>query len=315
MAYYFPSSQAHGLQYARTLVQVLSNNLLDFSNFDAQRFTAQFVVDFASAITAAENVQDDETTVDQQSIKTQAVENVMVQARKQFQELKYFVQKAFPNNANMWSKFGFDDYNDIRANAIKMIPFLLKVYKIANENRTTLNVQGCLDSRIDAFETLYRDLANAVTDQELSKNDRTLITQTRHDALDILFDNFVTPTREVGKLIYAENSAMQALFLLSRRSSSTTQQSTNIAANTQSAVFQDIQPAATLEIKNTGTTTLVAYIAIDESVPMPANAVTILPDDTQIVTAQDITVGAGTTLVIWNQGNTTGSYIVNELES
>lgn len=315
MAYYFPSSQAHGLQYARTLVQVLSNNLLDFSNFDSQRFTAQFIVDFASAIMAAENIQDDETTIDQQSIKTEAVENVMIQARKQFQELKYFVQKAFPNNINIWSKFGFDDYNEIRANAIKMIPFLLKVYKIANENRITLNVQGCLDSRIDAFDTLYRDLANAVTDQELSKNDRTLITQTRHDALDYLFDNFVTPTREVGKLIYVENNAMQALFLLPKRSSSTTQQSTNIAANTKSAVFQDIEPSDNLEIKNTGTTILVAYIAIDESAPMPTNAITIPPDTTQMVVAQDITAGAGSTLVIWNQGNITGSYRITELES
>ena len=126
MAYYFPSSQSHAIQYTRTLVQILTNHLSDFNGFDSQRFIAQFVADFSATITAAENVQDDETVVDQQSIKTQVVEDIMVQARKEFQELKYFVQKTFPNNANLWNKFGFDDYNDVRANAVKMIPFLLK---------------------------------------------------------------------------------------------------------------------------------------------------------------------------------------------
>lgn len=315
MAYYFPSSQSHAIQYTRTLVQILTNYLSDFNGFDSQRFIAQFVADFSVAITAAENVQDDETVVDQQSIKTQVVEDIMVQARKQFQELKYFIQKTFPNNANIWNKFGFDDYNEVRANAVKMIPFLLKVYKIADENRPALNLQGCANTRIDAFNLLYKDLANAVTDQDLSKNDRPIITQSRHIALDNLFDNFVTPTREVGKLIYADNPAMYMQFLLPKRSSAAVAQSTDIAANTQSAVFQDVSPAAVFEIKNTGTTPLTFYIAPDESTPAPTNAVTIAPATTQVVNAQDITTNAGTVLVIWNQGSVAGSYIVNEMET
>lgn len=314
MAYYFPASQSHALQYSRTLVQVLSQKLSDFSAFDSQRFVAQFLTDFSLSINTAENVQDDETVLDQQSIKTQAVEDVMVQARKQFQELKYFVQKTFPTNENIWGKFGFDDYNDVRANAIKMIPFLLKVYKVADENRAALNIQGCQNPRIDSFNNLYQTLIHAVTEQDLTKNDRPVITQTRRKALDLLFDNFVTPVREVGKLVFVDDAAMYAQFLLPKRNSNLIANDTLIAANTQSAVFQDVSPSATLEIKNTGNAPLTAYIAPNESTPAPANALIIAPNDTQIIAAQSITVGGGTVLVIWNQSNVAGSYVVTELE-
>ncbi|MFN0200015.1 MAG: hypothetical protein ACKVTZ_00760 [Bacteroidia bacterium] len=314
MAYYFPASQSHALQYARTLVQIVTQKLLAFSTFDVQRFTAQFLTDFSLAINEAENVQDDETVLDQQSIKTQEVEDMMVQARKQFQELKYFVQKTFPNNANVWNKFGFDDYNDVRANAVKMIPFLLKVYKVADENRAALNVQGCPDARIDAFNTAYQALIHVVTEQDLSKNDRPVITQARRKALDFLFDNFVTPVREVGKLIYAEDAAMYAQFLLPKRNSNASNNDTPIAPNTQSAVFQDVSPSATLEIKNTGNAPLTAYIAPNETTPAPSNALIIAPNSTEVVAAQQITVGAGTVLVIWNPSNVAGSYVVTELE-
>jgi hypothetical protein len=315
MAYYFPSSQSHAIQYARTLLQILSNHLSDFSNFDAQRFIAQFVTDFSVAITAAENIQDDETIIDQQSIKTQAVEDIMVQARKEFQQLKYFVQKTFPNNVNIFHKFGFNEYNEIRANTVKMIPFLFKVYKIADENRSALNMQGCTNNRIDSFDLLYQNLANAIIEQDLSKNDRLILTQSRHIALDNLFDNFVTPIREVGKLIYADNPAMYMQFLLPKRSSAAAAQSTDIAANTQSAVFQDVNPNAVLEIKNEGATPLTFYIAPNESTLAPTNAVSVAPNTTQVVNAQDIITNSGTVLVVWNQENITGSYLVNEMET
>ena len=217
MSYYFPSSQSHALQYSHTLLQVLTKKLSDFSTFDSQLFTAQFLTDFSNAITNAENIQDDKTFIDQQSVKTQAVKDIMVQARKQFQVLKFFVQKTFPNNANLWDKFGLDDYNDVRANAVKMIPFLLKVYKIADKQRVVLNVQGCTNVEIDAFNTLYQDLIDAVTEQDLIKHKRLIITQARCKAFDLLFDNFVTPVRAVGKLIFVEDEAMYAQFLLPKR--------------------------------------------------------------------------------------------------
>jgi hypothetical protein len=314
MPYYFPSSQSHALQYSRTLLQVLIQNLSAFSAFDSQRFTAQFTTDFAAAILVAENIQDDETVLDQQSIKTQEVEDIMIEARRQFQELKYFVQKTFPNNTNLWNKFGFDDYNDVRSSAVKMIPFLLKVYKLADEHRISLNVQGCTSVRIDDFLLLYKQLADAVTDQDITKNDRPVITQARKKALDELFDNYVTPTRDVGKLIYMTNYAMYIQFLLPKRQSHAGAQDTVIAANTQSAVFQDVAAAAILEIKNTGDVPLTVYIAPNESTPAPANAVIIPANTTQVVAAQDITTNGGTVLVIWNPSDNAGRYFITELE-
>lgn len=221
MAYYFPSSQSHALQYVHNLLQILTNKLSDFSAFDSERFVAQFLVDFAEAIKAVEDINDDESVRNEQINKTELIEHIMAQARRQFQGLKYFVEKTFPNDVNTWNKFGFEEYNKIRVNAVKMIPFLLKVYKIADENRLALNLQDCTNNYINTFDNLYKDLVNAVAEQNISKNDRLIITQKRREALDNLFDKFVTPTREVAKLIYADNPAMYMQFLLPKRSSTT----------------------------------------------------------------------------------------------
>lgn len=107
---------------------------------------------------------------------------------------------------------------------------------------------------------------------------------------------------------------MYVQFLLPKRNSNTTLNNTLIAVNMQSAVFQDVFPAPTLEIKNTGNTPFKVYIAPNENTFVPANALFIAPNDMQIVVAQAITTDAGTVLVIGNQSNIAGSYIVTEQE-
>lgn len=314
MGYYFSGSQAEALQYCRTILQTLTINFVEFANFDAQRFVPFFLTGFAKAIEAVENIQDDETVVDQQSIKTQVVETTMVQARKQFQELKYFVQKAFPNQPNQWSKFGFDDYSEVRDNPVKMIPFLLKVYKLSDANRSALVAQGATDQRIDDFQTTYQSLVNAVTEQDMAKNERGVVTQMRITALDALFDEYLTPTREVAKFVYAENAAMYSQFLLPRRSSSSSTNSTTIAANTKTAVFSQVSATAKLSVKNTGNVALTIYLADSEAAPAHAQAKTVAAGSLQIFDASELSNGSGSVLVVWNEQNSEGSFIIQEVE-
>lgn len=217
MAYYFPSSQPHALQYSRTLLQFVTKNLSTFANFDSQRFVAQFLIDFELAIEAAENVQDDEVFLAQQSIKTQAVKDIMAQARKQFQILKHFVQIAFPDDENVWEQFGLKEYSEVRTSAIKMIPFLYKIHQVASENRVALNKYNYLDVQIDAFNDLHQNLVFALNERDFLEKDRTVITKSRRKTLDFLFDNFVTPVREVGKLIFVEDEELYAYFLFPKR--------------------------------------------------------------------------------------------------
>lgn len=314
MPYYFPGSQAEALQYCRTILQTLTVHFGEFSTFDAQRFVPTFLTDFAAAIQVVEDIDDDETVLDSQSLKTEAVETIMVQVRKQFQELKYFVQKAFPSQLNQWSKFGFDDYSEVRDNAIKMIPFLLKVYKLSDANRTTLMAQGATAQRIDDFHTAYQNLVNAVTEQDMAKNERSVVTQARLTAFNHLFDKYLTPTREVAKFIYVENEAMYSQFLLPKRSSNTNANSTTIAANTKTAVFSQVANTSKISVKNTGAVQLTLYIADSEASPIHANAKVVTAGKMQVFDFNELSNGSGSVLVIWNEDSIDGSYIIQEVE-
>lgn len=94
----YTGSDAFMTESARVNYNLAYSELTKFTNFDST-IKASYMSDYLAAIIAAETVVADSAISDQQVQTTENVLSQMELARAKYNEVKYFVQKAFPDSA------------------------------------------------------------------------------------------------------------------------------------------------------------------------------------------------------------------------
>lgn len=174
-----------------------------------------FETDFETAITTADALPDDEAVVDDQQLETQDVEELMETARTLVQILFLIVSRAFPKDAAILDVFGKKRYEKARKNQLKMIELLEVAYKAATNPlyNAAIIAKGFSATQIAQLNTLENDLQEENKTQEVAKSGRPVKTQTRVQALNVVWD-FMVLISDASKVIYKDNYAKRKQYLL-----------------------------------------------------------------------------------------------------
>lgn len=203
----YPGSDANLAETARATHALLSIDLPQFTAFDSTITTA-FVTQFLTAINAADVVVADSAVIDQQVQKTEIVITNMENAKNKYNDVKYFVSKAFPNSAGTQGEFGLNDYENARKSSPKMIQFLDEMHKAAVKYQTQLVAKGFSAAAIAEIQTIRTALLTANTNQEVFKKQRPKLTEDRIKVLNTCYD-FVAQINAAGQLVFRNDFAKQ----------------------------------------------------------------------------------------------------------
>ena len=202
------------LQDSRTTQEQFKADQDVFKGFDAD-FGTPYETQWKAAITAAENAPTDEQVLDVQGTLTTTVETALADACKCFQDAKYFIKTAFPNQTGVWNEFGFDNYDDARQSPEKMLVFISAFSTTANsaKYKAGLIAAGFTQAKIDDILVKHAALANAKTNQQVAKNSRVGTTQSRVALMNEVWA-FRTQVAEAAKVIFQDDFAKYKAYLL-----------------------------------------------------------------------------------------------------
>lgn len=293
----------------------LQQDLIDFQNFNAIRFTTQFIADYQMAIIAARDFVDDETMIDTGMTLTQTVQDKLKEAQKLYKILKYFIEDAFTNNTGVQNKFGLDNYKEVRTNPSQMVMFLSNLSTQCMQYQSQLVAKGLNASKITEIATLRDSLYQAVNEQAVFVGERLGTTQKRKQLYEAM-DAFTQEVCRAGKLMYEDidNAKYQNYTIYQVTNNNTNSQTHNISANsTEIAVSTGIDDTKGVRFYNKGNNSLEIYI-IASLQDTPTQSKIVQSQETVIVSANSISNGAYNVLVVRNIYNNVGKYEIEILE-
>lgn len=209
----FSISDDSMLQDSRTTLSQFKADQDVFKDFDAD-FKTPFETQWKAAITDAENAPTDEQVLDVQGSLTTTVETALADCCKCFQDAKYFIKKAFPNQTGVWNEFGFDNYDDVRQSPEKMIVFMSAFSTTANSTKynTDLVTAGFTQAKIDDILAKQIALVDAKTNQQVAKNSRLGTTQNRVGLMNEVWA-FRTKVADAAKVVFQDDFAKYKTYL------------------------------------------------------------------------------------------------------
>jgi hypothetical protein len=217
----FNISDSSMLQDSRTTLAQFKLDQADFASFDTD-FNPTFEKNWKDSITDAENAPTDEQILDAQANLTDAVVLKLKDCGDYFQMAKYKIEKAFPNQEGVWKEFGYDNYEDARQVPERMIVFMNVWHDVASslKYKATLIAAGFVQADIDAIVTKKQALMDAKTNQELAKNSRPGVTQSRVALMNKVW-GYRSKVAKAAKYIYANDFAKYKIYLLPASAEST----------------------------------------------------------------------------------------------
>ena len=210
----FDKTCAEVARDARLKAGYLREDLVDITKYD-EEITLDWVDRLEDKLDAAEAIPVDETVVDVQVGLGKVVEDKMKAGEEHFQDVKYYVGKAFPGNIDVQNEFGFDDYGKARGNVAKFILFLKKVGTKLNDAKykDTLRSKGMPATMLTISAALAGEIETADRNYDSSKKGRTGTTQDRRIAYNEVWD-LLTLFCAAGKNVYRKNYAKYRRYIL-----------------------------------------------------------------------------------------------------
>ena len=128
-------------------------------------------------------------------------------------EVKYFVVKAFPKNAEALKEFGEGKYSKVRNSPLRMVQFMETLYGVAMKYKTELIAKGYTQAAIDEIAALANELREDNKKQQLKKQERPTQTRSRIELLNTYY-GFGQQVAMVAPTVFATSPAKRKLFLL-----------------------------------------------------------------------------------------------------
>lgn len=275
------------IEFCRTAIGNLTNNLQDFTNVDTTVNPA-FADDLTQLVEQAEGIQSDEVVTDEQTELTNQVNEKMHECREHYKLIMYFAKKAFPDNAAIRNGFGENNYGKIRASQSKMPAFMKNLHDKATKYQPELLAVGASQEQIDKILTLHDQIVQTNYDQEIFISNRPGLTSVRVEKMNEIWKR-LAQISELSQIIYADNFVKMQLFLLPQRKASNTDKSVTVEANqTIVALEEDAGENTFIKIENTGETDLHFYVASQELIELPENTLILNSGKEEIVKSDDI---------------------------
>lgn len=198
----FKIADAYMFEFAKSLRTWFIGDQADFVAEDSN-YANPFEDNWQTAIVTAESVPSDEQRKDQLTQLTSSVLARMESCRDEFQSAKRFIKKAFPDSAEHWNEFGFDDYNTIGRSQPLMIQFMKRFHSTAVKYTAELTAPAVnyTAARIAGIDLARKNLDQANDDQEVFKKDMLTYTRERVEAVNAVWA-ICTDVAGVGKFIY-----------------------------------------------------------------------------------------------------------------
>jgi len=205
-------------QKSRTKRQLFLNLLVEFLTLDSD-FNAPFADDWLASIEASEGWETHETRQDQQGQETADVLEVMKQARDKYNQVIYFVEKAFSNRPSILQKFGADEYGEVASDQAKMVTLLSNLHKQCIDPAFTgdLTSANLTPVMIAEILTIKGNLNTEDTQQNTFIEETTVATQARHNQFNGTF-SFWQKVNAASKVVFRNDLVKLNLFLFPRRS-------------------------------------------------------------------------------------------------
>lgn len=271
-----------------------------FILFDGD-FAEPYLTNFDAAITAAANIPDYEYMQDELAILTVDVETKMEDIRSAFKHMRPFIEKAYPNQKQVWNSFGYDNYGADRNSQTKIGNFIFKLHLAAVKRSAELILVGYPQVDIDNLQSLHTNLIKAQETQEAYKLEIKDSTNDRMEAMNAMWE-FVQHICRVGKIIFEDDYGKYQQYVMYPASSGGSDEfKAKVPANGTVVILdKHITPSTVFTLKNTGNTDLLFCLG-DLNNPCAAGTQVDAGGSTQI-TAQDM--GSGTMLKCTNLSTT-----------
>ncbi len=206
-------SDAEMLQANRVIHNLFSNEgEHTFITFDSS-LNAEFAAAWLTALESAEIAAQDLTIQDELNVLTAKVQQELEACRIHYQKMKYFIEKAFPENRSIWHAFGFTEYEKARKSEAMMIRFMQNLYLQSGKYTVELTAVNCAQEDIDKTDLLMKSLRDADQAQELYKKERLLFTQARIQKLNTAFE-YMRKVNKASKIIFADDYAKLKQYML-----------------------------------------------------------------------------------------------------
>lgn len=304
----YNGSDSFMVQEARLIHGLVSADLAKFTAFDST-ITAAAQTAFLAAITAAETVVDDTAVVGQLKQSTENLLAAMDAAKTKYNEVKYYVLKAFPNSPGTQHEF-LNEYDEARKSATKMIQFLDELSKAAVKYQTQLVAAGYSAAAIAAIATLRTDLTAKNSAQKMIKKNRQKLTEDRVILLNACYSRMAL-INAAAQIVYANDYAKQQQFIYmpgTESSSGIQGFGGSIAAGQTAVITQiDYDEDNVFTFTNTGSVTLT--FCLSSSGSMEGITAAVPAGATETLTGSELNEGA-TVLLVQNDGTQAGTYNV-----
>jgi len=246
----YRGSDAYMTATSRTIRQLFSDDIADFTAFDAT-LDAAYLAAWLTKIEAAETVVRDSTLLDIQVQLTTQVNGLMQTSRDKYYDVRYFVKKAFPKNIEVLNEFGANDFRRDSRSQPRMVQFLDGLHKAADKYKTQLISKGLLQTEIDEILTLRTSLSDSNTAQEAMKRGRPVLTDDRIEVLNTCYDATKTVI-DAAQRVYKDDEAKRNAYRYddtgSGNNSNELTFSGTITDNVTGALLQDAEIEADGEV-------------------------------------------------------------------
>lgn len=308
----YRGSDAHMAASSRVTRTLMLDDLPAFTAFDSTIDSA-FATEWLAKIVAADSVVRDDVVIDEVVETTEYVSGAMKRAKRKYHQVKYFVQKAFPESVGIQGQFGLNDYMDVRRNTEEMVTFMTGMYDKCIQHKVILIAKGYSQARIDEILDIKQALIDTNNVQEATKKDRPKRTE---DRIIILNDCYsvMALINAAAQLVYEDDYAKQNQFVYDPSPASGEDNGSDELTGTvnpsSTKTITMVDEDATLTLSNTGTIKLFFYLsASDDAI---GEEVMLLAGETIVKTTAEMSPdGDGDHLVVKNTNPTeTGSYSV-----
>ncbi len=253
----YNGTDAFMTESARIIHDLFAIDIALFTAFDST-LDGAFKTSYLAEVTAAEQVIADTAIVDQQVSLTEKADVSMDAARNKYNEIKYFVQKAFKESMGTQNEFGLNDYERARKNKSQMAQFLFELHVAADKYSNQLIMVGYNQAGIDAILPLREELLTNNISQKVFQKQRPKLTEDRIKVLNACYKSMVQ-INAAAQIVFMNDFAKQNqyVYLPSSEQDDSLEFSGAVAANTVLLISPvDYLATALVRFKNTGLASL-----------------------------------------------------------
>lgn len=130
----------------------------DFIDFNDVIFKPNFLEEFAISIRSAKEYIKETPQNGNNAIQKMDMKQLGEETKKHILRMKFIIERAFPDNYNVFQEFGLNELRSAQNSASRMIIFLDKLYNASVKYQDVLRTKGANDDLIEKTNVILDKL-------------------------------------------------------------------------------------------------------------------------------------------------------------